>query len=160
VYRKLKRRTQISRISVAVCTALLVLFAAGYAEKETSDDYETTIQSKNLELESIKNELAQGRQKLKQLRTQEGSYVAQVKQVRRNIEISQTYLDKLNSKIASVTSTVKILEDSLNHETSEPAANRHEKTSAGYLQNRTVGIAADNNEFPQFVGYAAPCALL
>ena len=102
-----------------MCTALLVLFAAGYAEKKTSDDYETTIQSKNRELESIKDELAQGRQKLKQLRTREGSYVAQITQVQRNIRISQTYLDKLNSKITSVSATVIVLEDSLNHETAK-----------------------------------------
>jgi septal ring factor EnvC (AmiA/AmiB activator) len=96
---------------------LFVLCSASYAEKNTSDDYETTIQSRNRELESIKDELSRGRQKLKQLRNQEGSYLAQMSQVQKNIRISQDYLNKLSIRIDAVSATVSILEDSVKSET-------------------------------------------
>jgi peptidoglycan hydrolase CwlO-like protein len=100
-----------------VVTVLWVLCTTGYAEKNASDEYEKTIQSKNRELESIKDELTRGRQKLKQLRNQEGSYLAQMAQVQINIRISQDYLNKITSRIEIMSTTITVLEDSLKCET-------------------------------------------
>ena len=86
------------------------------AAKPASDEYERKIEEKHLALDSIKSELIKGREKLKQLQLQEGSYVSQLEQLEKNIGISKTYMKRLDVKIDSTSHTIVDLETSLSLE--------------------------------------------
>ncbi len=72
-------------------------------------DYEKKIEEENVVLDSIKNELDKGRQKLHELSTQEGTVSAQLEQVERNIATSEIYLRRVSVKIDSTSRSVSIL---------------------------------------------------
>jgi septal ring factor EnvC (AmiA/AmiB activator) len=86
------------------------------AVKPASDEYERKIEEKHLALDSIKSELIKGREKLKLLQLEEGSYVSQLEQLEKNIGISKTYMKRLDVKIDSTSHTIGDLETSLSLE--------------------------------------------
>ena len=86
------------------------------AVKPASDEYERKIEEKHLALDSIKSELIKGREKLKLLQLEEGSYVSQLEQLEKNIGISKTYMKRLDVKIDSTSHTIVDLETSLSLE--------------------------------------------
>jgi septal ring factor EnvC (AmiA/AmiB activator) len=88
------------------------LFARN-AAKPASDEYEKRIEEKHLALDSIKLELIKGREKLKQLQQEEGSYVSQLEQLEKNIGISKSYMKRLDARIDSASRTIGGLEVSL-----------------------------------------------
>jgi peptidoglycan hydrolase CwlO-like protein len=97
-------------VCLAGCFSLLF---ARNAAKSAPDEYEKKIEEKHLALDSIKSELVKGREKLKQLQQQEGSYVSQLEQLEKNIGISKSYMKRLDTKIDSASHTIGDLEASL-----------------------------------------------
>jgi|WetSurMetagenome_2_1015567.scaffolds.fasta_scaffold00022_24 septal ring factor EnvC (AmiA/AmiB activator) len=71
------------------------------------------IEEKNAVLDSIRNELEKGRQKLRELAGREGTVVAQLEQVESNIATAETYLLGLGIKIDSAAQSVSRLGSSL-----------------------------------------------
>ena len=57
------------------------------------NSYEQEIKQKFSVMDSIKNELEKGRQRLKGLQKEEGSYLEQLEQIEQNIKASRTYLE-------------------------------------------------------------------
>src|SRR5271157_3088288 len=114
LYRKHERGPQISGLVFVVCLAgcFSLLFARN-AVKPASDEYEKKIKEKHLALDSIKLELIKGKEKLKQLQQEEGSYVSQLEQLEKNIGISKSYIQRLDVKIDSTARTISDLEASL-----------------------------------------------
>jgi murein hydrolase activator len=82
-----------------------------------SVDFEKKIEEKNVILDSIRNELEKGRDKLRQLQSQEGSVVAQLEQVEQNIATSQSYLRHVSLKIDSLTQSITRLGNQLDSAT-------------------------------------------
>jgi septal ring factor EnvC (AmiA/AmiB activator) len=82
-----------------------------------SVDFEKKIEEKNAVLDSIKNELEKGRDKLRQLQGQEGSVVAQLDQVERNIATSENYLKRVSEKIDSLSQSITRLGNQLDSAT-------------------------------------------
>jgi len=97
-------------VCLAGCFSLLF---ARNAVKPASDEYEKKIEEKHLALDSIKLELIKGKEKLKQLQQEEGSYVSQLEQLEKNIGISKSYIQRLDVKIDSTSRTISDLEASL-----------------------------------------------
>jgi len=80
---------------------------------------ENKISEKSATLDSIKKELELGREKLKILKQQEGSVIAQLEQLEINISTSQNYLTRISHKIDTTTHLISLLEiqlDSANKE--------------------------------------------
>jgi septal ring factor EnvC (AmiA/AmiB activator) len=82
-----------------------------------SVDFEKKIEEKNVILDSIKNELEKGRDKLRQLQSQEGSVAAQLEQVEKNIATSQNYLRHVSLKIDSLSQSITRLGNQLDSAT-------------------------------------------
>ncbi len=97
---------------------VLFLFVAAMAVTAVATDnlvnsYEQEIKQKSSVMDSIKNELEKGRQRLKVLQEEEGSYKEQLEQIEQNIKASRTYLELLEHRIDTVGSLIALLEDSL-----------------------------------------------
>ncbi len=86
------------------------------AQKSSSDiiRYDHEIKQKAGALDSIKEELKRGRQKLSDLESQEGSVQERIEQIEKNITSSKAYLELLSKKIDSIEVQIKILRDSAN----------------------------------------------
>ena len=128
MYRKHERGPQIPCLLIAVLVigSCSPLFAknnkkAVAPRPAPSVDYEKKIEEKNVVLDSIKNELEKGRERLRQLQNQEGTVVAQLEQVEKNIAISENYLRRVAAKIDSVSRSVIRLGGQLDSATMELA---------------------------------------
>jgi murein hydrolase activator len=88
----------------------------GVPKAVAADDFEKKIEEKNLALDSIKTELKKGREKLRQLQQEEGSYLSQLEQLERNITTSQQYMRRLNMKMDTTAQTISFLESELDGE--------------------------------------------
>jgi hypothetical protein len=77
------------------------------------NSYEQEIKQKFSVMDSIKNELDRGRQRLKVLQKEEGGYLEQLEQIEQNISASRTYLELLELRIDTVGSLIALMEDSL-----------------------------------------------
>jgi murein hydrolase activator len=137
VHRKHERGSQIPRLLIAflVIGCCSPLFAknnkkAALARPAPVADYEKKIEEKNVVLDSIKNELDKGRQKLRDLATQEGTVVAQLEQVERNIATSESYLRHVAVKIDSASHAALRLAASLD------SANRELAWRQGIMKKR------------------------
>jgi septal ring factor EnvC (AmiA/AmiB activator) len=97
--------------------------------KNNADEYEIKIEEKHLALDSIKSELIKGREKLKQLQQEEGSYVSQLEQLDKNIGVSQTYVKRVSVKIDSISVDIVGLESSLTLENKRLADRQREMTA-------------------------------
>jgi murein hydrolase activator len=85
------------------------LFSYETSKSLEGEDFEKKIEEKHLALDSIKIELIKGREKLRQLKQEEGSYVSQLEQLEKNISVSQSYLKKLNVKMDTTSHTITTL---------------------------------------------------
>lgn len=74
--------------------------------------YEHEIKQKANALDSIKEELKRGREKLSELETKEGNIIERVDQIEKNIVSSKAYLELLTRKIDSVEIQIAVLKDS------------------------------------------------
>lgn len=97
---------------------ILILSVAIMAVAVTATDslvnsYEQEIKQKFSVMDSIKNELERGRQRLKVLQKEEGGYLEQLEQIEQNIKASRTYLELLELRIDTVGSLIALMEDSL-----------------------------------------------
>lgn len=110
--RKSKRCSQIYVITLFLCG---LVFGVS-AQKSSSDiiRYDHEIKQKAGALDSIKEELKRGRQKLSELENQEGSVQERIEQIEKNIASSKAYLELLSKKIDSIEVQIKILKDSAN----------------------------------------------
>ena len=123
---KHERRTKISGIIFFLCAAgvffpLVAKDVVGYV-----DDYDKKIEEKHLALDSIKEELVKGREKLKLLQQEEGSCVSQLEQMEKNISMTENYVRRLNAKIDTTADSIRELEESLCGENSKLAARQAE----------------------------------
>jgi septal ring factor EnvC (AmiA/AmiB activator) len=103
-------------------------------------DYEKKIEEENVVLDSIKNELDKGRQKLRELSTQEGTVSARLEQVEHNIATSETYLRQVSIKIDSASNAVGRLSvqlDSANRELARRQSLMKQRLRAMYKSGRT-----------------------
>lgn len=125
MHRKHERGAQISRFVTIVLIAGCVTFLfaknahKSSAAKTSSAEYDQKIEEKNAVLDSIKEELEKGREKLQQLKTQEGTVVTQIDVLEKNIQTSEQYLRKVSVKIDSTSRSIAILTDQLSSANSE-----------------------------------------
>ena len=94
----------------------MLLFSHATAEKPADNilkEYDRTIRSKSVALDSIKTELENGRRKLAQLAEKEGSFLEKLELLEKNMATAHEYMEKLDGRIASVTGHVEALHDSL-----------------------------------------------
>ncbi|NLG19464.1 MAG: peptidoglycan DD-metalloendopeptidase family protein [Fibrobacter sp.] len=89
-----------------------ILCVSGISGDELTT-FDLEIRSKAGALDSIKNELARGRSKLKDLQKEEGNYLERLEQVEKNIGVSRTYLIVMGDRIDTVEHVIASLEDSL-----------------------------------------------
>lgn len=75
--------------------------------------YDKEIKKSIKQLEEIKIELEKGREKLRTLQIEEGTYLKQLEQIEKNISISRKYLKMISLRIDTVENIIKNLEDSL-----------------------------------------------
>jgi septal ring factor EnvC (AmiA/AmiB activator) len=108
--RKLKCSSKIYGVILFLCSIVLAVSA----QKSNPDigQYDHEINQKAGVLDSIKEELKKGRQKLVELQTQEGSVQERIDQVEKNIVSSKTYLTLLSRKIDSLEVQITVLKDS------------------------------------------------
>lgn len=97
---------------------IFILFVAGLFISASGTDnlvntYDREINQKSGVMDSIRAELVKGRSKLAELQKVEGNYLAQIEQIERNINSSQTYLKLMELRIDTVTSFITVLQDSL-----------------------------------------------
>jgi septal ring factor EnvC (AmiA/AmiB activator) len=130
LHRKHERGPKIFGIILTI--ALTGCCFSSYAKntvKNNADEYEIKIEEKHLALDSIKSELIKGREKLKQLQQEEGSYVSQLEQLDKNIGVSQTYVERVSVKIDSISVDIVGLESSLTLENKRLADRQREMTA-------------------------------
>ena len=106
---KLKRSSKIYGVILFLCSIVLSISA-----QKSSDivQYDREIKKTTGALDSIKDELKKGRQKLVELQTQEGSVQERIDQIEKNIVSSKTYLVLLSRKIDSLEEQITVLKDS------------------------------------------------
>ncbi len=104
--------TKISGLK-ALILSVAVMAVTAAATDNLVNSYEQEIKQKSSVVDSIKNELERGRQRLKGLQKEEGSYLEQLEQIEQNIKASRTYLELLEHRIDTVGSLIALLEDSL-----------------------------------------------
>ena len=75
--------------------------------------YDREIRRSTKQLDAIRGELEKGREKLKTLQKEEGTYLGQLEQLEKNIAASHTYLGILDRKIDTVQIHIHRLNDSL-----------------------------------------------
>ncbi|HMA64918.1 MAG: murein hydrolase activator EnvC family protein [Fibrobacterota bacterium] len=99
------------------CLILLLLccFFNVTAQRGQGDgtQFDKELKQKAGVLDSIKDELKKGRQKLAELEAQEGNAQEKIIQIEKNIEASRVYLYLLTSKIDSVEKQIGVLRDSV-----------------------------------------------
>jgi murein hydrolase activator len=117
LHRKHERCSKISGIVFFLCAAGIIAHTAAKDGAGYVEDFDKKIKEKHIALDSIKEELIKGREKLRFLQQAEGSCVMQLEQMGKNIEIAESYLKELNTKIDSTSGSIKGLEISLNGET-------------------------------------------
>ncbi len=109
--RKYERSTKVP------CLILLLLccFFNVTAQRSQGDgtQFDKEIKQKAGALDSIKDELRKGRQKLAELEKQEGNAQEKIVLIEKNIEASRVYLSLLTNKIDSVEKQIVILRDSV-----------------------------------------------
>ena len=100
-------------------TALLLLLATvTLAEKNDASlksvsHYDQEIKKSTQQLEAIKKEIEAGREKVKELKKEEGNYLGQLTQIEKNISASHEYLSMITSRIDTVEMIIAELSDSL-----------------------------------------------
>lgn len=104
--------TKIPGLKVLILS-VAVMAVAAEATDDLVNSYEQEIKQKSSAMDSIKTELERGRQRLKGLQKEEGSYLEQLTQIEQNIKASRTYLELLEHRIDTVGSLISLLEDSL-----------------------------------------------
>jgi len=77
--------------------------------RQGSSEIERNIEEKNAVLDSIKEELEKGREKVQQLQTQEGTVMTQISLLETNITTSEIYLREMSVKIDSTARTIGLL---------------------------------------------------
>ena len=77
--------------------------------------YDKEIKRSTQQLDEIRLELEKGREKVKQLQKEEGTYLELLQQIEKNISASHTYLNLLDSRIDTVTIIIGRLSDSLDY---------------------------------------------
>lgn len=97
---------------------LCVVAASIRGEKESGilrsvSHYDREIRKSSKKLDAIRNEIEKGRQKVRELRKEEGNYLEQLEQVEKNISASHSYLTLLDQRIDTVESIISHLGDSL-----------------------------------------------
>jgi murein hydrolase activator len=140
--------TKIFSVAILFCITgmLLPLPACGQPKAAPSDDFDKKIEEKNLALDSVKAELRKGREKLRQLQEEEGSHLAQIEQVERNIAASQHYLRRINFRMDTVAQTISSLESELDGENIRLALRQREmKKRLRYIYK------TGQSEIPQIV---------
>lgn len=110
------------------------------------EDFDKKIEEKNLALDSIKVELVKGREKLRQLMQEEGSYVSQLEQLEKNIDISTMYAKRLDLKMDTTAQTITSLEGELDGESLRLAL----RQDAMKKRLRTI-YKTGESELPQIV---------
>lgn len=88
------------------------LFSQG-GSADIISHYEKDIKKNAQVLDSIKIELERGRKRIKELASQEGKYLDQLKQLEDNINSSQKYLSLVTSQIDTLKDRIITLQDSL-----------------------------------------------
>ncbi len=169
MYRKHERGSQISRvlITLLVIGCGVPLFARNNKKVVVhrpvqSADYEKTIREKNEVLDSIKNELDKGREKLRQLQTREGTVVAQLAQVEDNIATSENYLHRVSGKMDSLSRSISRLSgrlDSATRELSERQEVMKKRLRAMY-EAGPVSPVATHHYLAERVRHAQPGSIL
>jgi septal ring factor EnvC (AmiA/AmiB activator) len=94
----------------------MVAFGAGKddaAVLRPVSHYDREIKRSTRQLDAIRTELEKGREKLKELQKEEGTYLGQLEQIEKNIAASHTYLAMLEGKIDTVQIHILRLSDSL-----------------------------------------------
>jgi len=95
-----------------------MLIAAGAGAAYGADgnllkEYDRKIRLQSAMLDSIKNELDKGREKLSQLARQEGTHVEQLALLEKNMAIAGRYLEEIAAKIDTTNRRIGLLRDSL-----------------------------------------------
>ncbi len=80
---------------------------------QTVRKYEERLKEKSAVLDSIRKELNRGREKVKELKETEGSYLTQIQQFEQNIETSEDLIEKIVLQMDTVTENIESLHDSL-----------------------------------------------
>ncbi len=118
----------------------------GVPKTAIADDFDQRIEEKNIALDSIRNELKKGREKLRQLQQEEGSHLSQLEQLEKNIATSQQYMRRLNFRMDTVAQTLSVLESELDGENIRLALRQ------GEMKNRLRSIYKTGQlELPQIV---------
>jgi septal ring factor EnvC (AmiA/AmiB activator) len=137
-------------LSVAVALSLIGGFLSlpsyGFSKTGSTDDFDQRIEEKNLTLDSIRNELNKGREKLRQLQMEEGSHVLQLEQMERNIATAQQYMRRLDFRMDTVAQTISALGSELDGENIRLAIRQ------GEMKNRLRYIyKTGQSELPQII---------
>jgi septal ring factor EnvC (AmiA/AmiB activator) len=117
LYWKLAGRSQITGLIVMAILTLAGAAMAGKDRVKAVDIYDKKIKEKSSTLDSIKTELHKGRSRISELQKQEGTYLAQIEQVEKNIFVSRSYLQEITDEIDSVDHRIGILRVSLDSAT-------------------------------------------
>lgn len=111
---KYECRSQISGLIIILVTSASILFAqkAG-VDKNLIDNYSDKIIAKGHALDSIKGELERGRDRIKELDKEEGSFLKHLERLEKNIDASQSYLVTIKGSIDTLSLHIDVLKDSL-----------------------------------------------
>ncbi len=128
MHRKHERSPKIPRLAIILLATggLSLFFSHGGVKDAASDDIEKKIEEKNLVLDSIRTELIKGREKLRKLMQEEGSYISQLEQLDRNIMTSQNYVKRLDCRMDTASRTIAALTTALAAENSKLALRQEE----------------------------------
>lgn len=111
--------TEISRL---IAAALLCAFFLGGRHVlhgqhlQSVSHYDREIKQSSRQLDSIRQILDQGRERVKNLQKEEGSCLEQLEQIEKNMDASQAYLKLLTGRIDTVETVIAALGDSLAQE--------------------------------------------
>ena len=99
-------------------TLLLLLSVVAVSAKNSASlksvsHYDREIKQNTKQLESIRKEIEAGREKVKELKKKEGTYLGQLTQIEKNISASRDYLALIVNRIDTVEMIIAKLSDSL-----------------------------------------------
>jgi murein hydrolase activator len=106
-------------VTAACLLGCCFLLFARDAKKSIVADFDRKIEEKNVVLDSIRTELQKGREKLGELRKEEGSVVLQIDQVEKNIRIAESFLRAVSRRIDSTSQSIALLQSALSSATAE-----------------------------------------
>ncbi len=88
-------------IQIALMAGMFALFAQSQDEN-LINQFDRKIKIKSASLDSIKIELERGRDRIKELNKKEGSFLEQLEQLEKNIQLSQVYISNISKKIDTI----------------------------------------------------------